>query len=137
MNDDEIRDMLIEYMGKGFLENIVAMFKQDNSLYKFLPDMLGDDTIRVRLGATALVEELIGEYREEFRTAVPGIIGLLGHESPTIRGDAAYVLGILGDPSAARPLEDMLADKNDAVREAARDALDVMTIHPSGGSETG
>ena len=56
MTDDEMRDMLIEYMGKGFLENIIALFKQEPELARFLPDLLGQENLMVRLGATALVE---------------------------------------------------------------------------------
>lgn len=28
MNDQEMRDMLIDYMGRGFLDNIIALFKR-------------------------------------------------------------------------------------------------------------
>jgi len=123
MQDHEMKAMLIEYMGKGFLENIIALFKQDRSLYRFIADMLGDENLRVRLGATALVEELVGSHGEELRSAVPGIIELLKHESPTIRGDAASVLGILKDVSAINALRACLHDVHPGVRETARDAL--------------
>jgi HEAT repeat protein len=115
--------MLIEYMGNGFLENIIALFKQDRSLYRFIADMLGDDNLRVRLGATALVEELVAEHREELKEAVPGIIELLRHENPTMRGDAASVLGIIKDPAAINALRVCLHDDHPGVREVARDAL--------------
>lgn len=115
--------MLIEYMGNGFLDNIIAMFKQDRSLYRFIPELLGDDSLRVRLGATALVEELVHDHRDEFKAAVPGIIALLNHENPTIRGDAASVLGIIKDPSAVDALRACLHDVHPGVREVVRDAL--------------
>jgi len=118
-----MKAMLIEYMDKGFLENIIAMFKQDSSLYRFIGDMLGDENMRVRLGATALVEELAGSHREELKAAVPGIIELLKHESPTIRGDAASVLGIIKDLSAINALRACLQDVHPGVQEVARDAL--------------
>jgi len=123
MQDHEMKAMLIEYMGKGFLENIIALFKQDRSLYRFIADILGDENLRVRLGATALVEELVGSHGEELRAAVPGIIELLKHENPTIRGDAASVLGIIKDPSAIGALRVCLQDVHPGVREVARDAL--------------
>ena len=124
MTDSEMRDMLIDYMGKGFLDNIIALFKQDQSLYPFIADMLGQENLRVRLGATALVEELSKGHREELAAAVPGVIGLLNHENPTIRGDAASVLGIIGHDSARKALEASLGDAHSRVREAARDALE-------------
>lgn len=123
MEDQEMRAMLIEYMGKGFLENIIAMFKQDSTLYPFIADMLGDENLRVRLGATALVEELAPDHREEIRSAVPGIIGLLSHENPTIRGDAASALGTIRDRSAIDAVRARLTDSHPGVREAAADAL--------------
>ncbi len=123
MNDNEMRDMLIDYMGKGFLDNIIALCKQDLSVLRFIPDMLGAENIRVRLGATALVEELAPHHRNELRTAVPGLIELLKHENPTIRGDAASVLGIIRDRTAENALQMSLEDDHPGVREAARDAL--------------
>ncbi len=123
-----MKAMLIEYMGKGFLENIIAMFRQDDSLYRFIPDMLGDENLRVRLGATALVEELAHDHAEELRAAVPGIIELLKHENPTIRGDAASVLGTIKDPSSAEALRACLRDSHPGVREVAHDALSEMEL---------
>jgi HEAT repeat protein len=124
MNDDEMRSMLIDYMGRGFLDNIIAMFRQDASLYRFIADMLGDDNIRVRLGATALVEELARDRRTELSAAVPGIVALLVNDNPTIRGDAAFVLGIIGDRGAKEALQACLKDGHAGVREAAREALE-------------
>jgi hypothetical protein len=115
--------MLVEYMDKGFLDNIIALFNQDRSLFRFVPDMLGDESMRVRLGATALVEELSGEHKTELRNAVPGIVALLKHENPTIRGDAAYVLGIIRDQSAREALVACLHDNHLSVREVVSDAL--------------
>jgi HEAT repeat protein len=126
MQDTEMKNMLIEYMEKGFLENIIAMFRQDDSLYRFIADMLGDENLRVRLGATALVEELAHDHAKELRTAVPGIIELLKHENPTIRGDAASVLGTIRDPSALDALRARLDDSHPGVREIASDALSEM-----------
>jgi HEAT repeat protein len=123
MNDHETKAMLIEYMGKGFLDNIIALFKQDRSVYRFIPDMLGDENLRVRLGTVALVEELAAEHEDELRAAIPGLIELLKHGNPTIRGDAASVLGTIKDASARKALEACLHDIHPGVREAARDAL--------------
>jgi HEAT repeat protein len=126
MPDQEMREMLIDYMGKGFLENIIALFKQDPSLYRFVADMMAADNIRVRLGATALIEDLVIVHRQEIRTAVPGLIALLKHQNPTIRGDAASALGIIRDLSAETALRNALGDEHPGVREAAQEALQDM-----------
>lgn len=123
MNDSEMRDMLIEYMGKGFLENIIALFKQDHSLHRFIPDMLSQENLQVRIGTVALVEELAPSYASALQAASPGLIALLAHENPTVRGDAASVLGLIRDPSARVALLWLLKDNHPAVREAAGEAL--------------
>jgi HEAT repeat protein len=124
MTDAQMRDMLIEYMGNGFLDNIIALYKQDPSVYRFIPDMLASESLQVRLGAVALVEELAREHRAELRSAVPGLIRLLASGNPTVRGDAASVLGTIGDRSARPALEAALQDDNVSVREVVRDALE-------------
>jgi HEAT repeat protein len=126
VEDNEMRAMLIEYMGKGFLDNIIAMFREDRTLYRFVADMLGDEQMRVRLGATALVEELVGEHREELNDAVPGLIALLKHENPTVRGDVLSVLGTISAPAAKAAIEARIADVHPGVREAAQEALDAL-----------
>ena len=123
MNDEEMKAMLVEYMGRGFLDNIAALFRQEPSLCRMIPDLLGSESLHVRLGTVALVEELITSHGEAVRTSVPGLVGLLKHENPTIRGDAASVLGTIGDPSAIAGLEVSMADDNAGVREAVQDAL--------------
>ena len=123
MNDDEVRTMLIEYMGRGFLENIIALMKQDPATVRFIPDLIGDDKIMVRLGATALVEELVQEHRAVLETIVPALVKLLGHENPTIRGDAANVLGIIRGRYAIEALRTHLSDEHPTVREIVREIL--------------
>ena len=124
MTDTEMRDMLVEYMGKGFLENIMALFKQEPGLARFIPDMISQENVGVRLGTTALVEELASEHAAILRHAAPGLITLLSNGNPTIRGDAASLLGTIGDASARDPLSALLEDGNAAVREVARIALE-------------
>ncbi len=123
MTEEELRDMLIEYMGKGFLENILALMRQDRRTVRFIPALLSDENLMVRLGATALVEDLAREGVEELRQAVPGLVELLAHENPTIRGDSANALGLIGDPSATSALEEVRNDPNASVREVAGEAL--------------
>jgi len=124
MERGEMKQMLMEYMEKGFLENIVALFKTDNTLYEFIPGMLSDGNMRVRIGTAALVEELAGDHSVELKTIVPGLTALLLHDNPNVRGDSAYVLGIIRDQSAGAALRTALNDENPGVRESARDALE-------------
>lgn len=124
MTDNEIRDMLIDHMGRGFLENIAALLRQEPDLARFIPDMISQENLGVRLGTTALVEELAGGHREVLRHAVAGLVSLLKSDNPTVRGDAASLLGTIGDVSAKGPLRTMLQDVNAAVRDVVQIALE-------------
>jgi len=134
MNDDEMKAMLVEYMGRGFLDNIAALFRQEPSLCRLIPDLLGQESLHVRLGTVALVEELVTSHGEAVRAAVPGLVELLKHENPTIRGDAASVLGTIGDPSAITGLEAGMTDAHPGVREAVQDALSEIAGKRQGGN---
>ncbi len=123
MTEEEMKAMLVEYMGRGFLDNIAALFRQEPDLCSLIPDMLGQESLHVRLGTVALVEDLMKSHRDAVLAAVPGLLGLLKHANPTIRGDAASLLGTIGDRRAVAGLEQCQGDEHAGVREAVRDAL--------------
>jgi vesicle coat complex subunit len=116
--------MIADYMEKGFLDNIVDMFRHDRSLYSIIGDLLADERSRVRIGTVALVETLKEQEMDAVVSAIPSIAGALSDTNPTIRGDAAYLLGIIGHSDGIPYLQKALKDENPLVREAARDALE-------------
>src|SRR5208283_1018927 len=119
-NNDELRTMVSDYMEKGFLENIIDMFSHDESLYPLIIDMIRDDRMRVRLGATALVEEIVHDKPvppDPIIQLIPSIAKLLQDKNPTVRGDAANLLDIIGHKDALPFLRDALDDKDASVRE--------------------
>jgi len=121
--DEEIKTMVLDYMEKGFLENIIDMFKLDESLLPLIIDMIKDKRVRVRLGATALVEELIKQNPKPLMRLMPDIAELLKDESPTVRGDGANLLGIINHKDALPFLLSAVDDSNDNVREIAQEAI--------------
>ncbi len=128
MEDEEDTEstlkMLADYMENGFLENIIDMFKHDTSYFPLIGRMLGDERMGVRIGTIALVESLKAERIENIQLAVPGIAQLLADESPTIRGDAAYLLGIIGHKNALPFLSNTSEDESELVREAVQEAIE-------------
>ncbi len=120
----ETKEMIADYMERGFLENIIDMFRHDRSLYPLIGDLMKDDRIRVRLGVSALVETLAKEDAGAISGAIPGIAALLKDESPTVRGDAAYLLGMVGHPDAIPFLSDASKDGNGSVREIVKEAIE-------------
>jgi len=115
--------MIADHMEHGFLENIIDMFKHDKSYYPFIGNMLGDERMGVRIGTVALVEALKAQDLNNVLLAIPGIAKLLGDPSPTIRGDAAYVLGIIGHEDGLPYLEEAHNDENPLVRETVEEAI--------------
>ena len=126
MADEEFRQMVIDYMDKGFLENIISLVKQDDSLYSVIPVMLGDEKLRVRLGTMSLIEELMDWKPEKLAGLVPDIGLLLKDDNPTIRGDAIQALEIIGNPEAIPFLEPLKDDANAEIREFAAEAIAIL-----------
>lgn len=131
---DESVKMISDYMEKGFLENIVDMFKYDAALYDILPDLIQDERLRVRLGTTALIETLAEEDGVDMRKAASSLAPLLDHNNATIRGDVAYILGLIGDDRILPRLTPLFNDPDVNVREIARDAADDIKKRKSGAS---
>lgn len=118
--------MLTDYMEGGFLENIISLFRKDKSLYPLIGEMLADERGRVRLGTIALVETLITENHDNILTAIPGVASLLKNPNPTIRGDAAHLLGIIGHKDALPYLREAAHDEHEAVRETVQESIDMI-----------
>ncbi len=124
MDRDELKKMIADYMEKGFLENILDMFRHDRSLYAMTGDLLRDERLRVRIGVTALIEELSEERPEESRLAAPSLLPLLNDNNPTIRGDAAYLIGLIGGKDNLESLKPLLNDTDPQVVEIVKEILD-------------
>jgi HEAT repeats len=122
--DPDMRSFIAEYMEKGFLENIIDMFKHDASLYMMVGDLMRDERMRVRIGVTALVEDLSQSDPDHIHMAIPGIAVLLKDINPAVRGDAAYLLGIIGHHDALTYLAEVMDDKEPAVREVVRESTE-------------
>ena len=122
--NNEIGSMIADYMEKGFLENIIDMFKHDASLYGLIGRLIQDERVRVRVGTTALMEEMKKGGDMNMSKALPGLMPLLQHNNPVVRGDAANLLGIISDKSAVPFLEKLLADQNQDVRTITKEAIE-------------
>ena len=123
MPDEEFKQMIIDHMEKGFLENIIVMIKQDSSLYSIIPEMLSSEKLRVRIGTMSLIEELIESNSDNLVKIIPEIGELLKNQSPTIRGDVIQALEIIGDPQAISYLNLVLHDSNQEIRSYAEEVF--------------
>ncbi|OHE57508.1 MAG: hypothetical protein A2Z47_11525 [Thermodesulfovibrio sp. RBG_19FT_COMBO_42_12] len=120
----DIKSMIADYMEKGFLDNIIDMFKHDSSLYAYIGNLLTDERLVVRIGILALVETLKTENPENLSKAMPSVIPLLKDQNPVVKGDAAYLLGMIGHVDAIPFLEEIIKDENANVRIIAKEAIE-------------
>jgi HEAT repeat protein len=119
----ELTAMVADYMDEGLLENIVIMFKHDRALFPMAADLLQDERLRVRMGAVALVEALAEIDPDGVPTIADAVAPLLHDPSATIRGDAAYAVGLTGTDAHLEGLRALLDDPFPDVREIAVDAV--------------
>ena len=108
----------------GDTEKVVELFKYNKTLYETLGKMLAEGSMFVRLGVNMLLEDLSEEKPEDMKYALPQIIPLLSNESATIRGDAADIIGMIGNSEHIPILKPLLEDEHSQVREVAAEALE-------------
>jgi HEAT repeat protein len=128
-NDAGLRQMIADYMENGFLENIIDMFRHDRSLYGLLGELIQDERVRVRIGVTAMMEELRTLDSPNLPACVPVLLPLLDHDSPVVRGDVTNILGLIGDRGLLPVLEKMRSDEDPNVRIIAEEAIAEISGH--------
>jgi hypothetical protein len=128
-SDQSLIKLIADHMENGFLENIIDMFRHDSGLYALIGSLIQDERVRVRIGTTALVEELRKLDAGHISGAVCGLLPLLAHDEPFVRGDAANLLGIIGDREAIPNLEKLLKDENPDIRIVAKEAIEEILKH--------
>ena len=123
-----MKKLIADYIENGFLENIIDMFKHDKTLYPLIGDLMGDERSRVRIGTVALVETLKNDYYDDISAAIHGVARLLKNPDSTIRGDAAYLLGIIGHKDALSFLSEAFhnEEEHEMVKETIREAIELI-----------
>lgn len=125
MPDAETIRMLRDYMEKGFLENIIDMFRADPALWAAVPEMITDERSRVRIGTIALAEEYSSAHKDEIRKVLPKIAQGLKHKEPTIRGDVVFLLSIVGQTGVLEPLKEAVrAEEHPQIKDAMVEVIE-------------
>jgi HEAT repeat protein len=122
--DFNMKKMIADYMENGLLDNIVDMYKHDKSLYEYIGYLMSDERMRVRIGATALIETMKDEDPENVSKAIPSILPLLRKQDPVTKGDIAYLLGVIGNRETIPYLNELLDDEDVNVRTIAQEAIE-------------
>ncbi len=123
LGDEELLQVIADFLNMGHVENIVAMYKQEPRYYDWTGILLTDERFAVRLGVCVLFEYLVEERPDDVCLAIPSLVHHLQHEQSWVRGEAVTVLGIISTREALAHVKNMLADPDDQVVEVARDIL--------------
>jgi len=123
VSDEELHKVIADFIEMGHVENIVAMFKKDPTLYRFCGELLRDERFAVRIGMAVLFEELTASRPAEVKLAITYLLPLLTDQTPWVRGEAANLLAIIGSPEALKPLKRLRNDPDPQVAEIVHDAL--------------
>ena len=119
----ELIAVIADFLEMGHVENIMAMFKQDTSLYALSGELLRDERFMVRMGMAVLFEELKQIREQEGALAIPALLPILAEETPWMRGEAVNLLGIIGTPEALAYIKPLADDPEPQIREMVRDIL--------------
>lgn len=119
----ELIAVIADFLEMGHVENIMAMFKQDTSLYALSGELLRDERFMVRMGMAVLFEELKQIREQEVALAIPALLPVLDEETPWMRGEAVNLLGIIGTPEALAYIKPLADDPEPQIREMVQDIL--------------
>ena len=127
VSDAELLQVIADFLDMGYVENIVALFRQEPRYYDWTARLLADERLTVRLGVSVLFEYLVELAPEQVHRAVPVLVEQLTHPIDQIRGEAASVLGIIATAEALEALRPLVHDPSSQVAEVARDILGLVT----------
>lgn len=123
ISDEELLQVIADFLAMGHVENIVAMFRQEPRYLAWAGQLLTDERYGVRLGVSVLFEHLVECCPQHLSLSIPGLIAELSHSTSWVRGEAASVLGIIGTKEALAALPGLLDDDDPQVAEIVRDIL--------------
>ncbi len=117
VSDQELKQVIADFLDQGHVENIVAMFRREPRYYAWTGDILRDQRFSVRLGISVLFEELLLIQPDKLALAIPSLLELLTAEEPLLRGEAISLLGIIGNEAALEFVRQKVDDPDPQVRE--------------------
>ncbi|MEJ2690233.1 MAG: HEAT repeat domain-containing protein [Deltaproteobacteria bacterium] len=121
----ETRKIIADFLEMGLADNIIAMFRQDETLYDWTGTLLNDERFMVRMGMVVVFEELVKtEGAAKTARAINALLPLLGEAAPAyVRGEAVTILGLIGTEEAIRLIRQLRNDPDAQVREIVADVL--------------
>ena len=108
--------------GSG-METVLQLFIKFPQYNDYIPNLMADPRMRIRLATTSIVEELVKVSPEHKKSISNAMLPLLSHSSHLVRGDAANLLAIAGGKMYLHKFRPLLNDPDPQVREVVQDIL--------------
>lgn len=123
VSENELKKVMADFLDQGHVENIAAMYRQDNNYYSWTGELLNDERFSVRLGLSVLFEELKNEPEDKTHLAIPSLVQALESDWELLRGEALSILGIIATEEAYSHIAQYQDDENLQVRELVADIM--------------
>jgi hypothetical protein len=115
--------VIADFLEMGYVENIVAMFKQEPRYYQWVGQLLEDERFAVRLGVSVLFEYLVADRPDDVHLAVPSLKRALQHQTSWVRGEAVSILAIIATDEAIALVKTVVDDPAPQVAAVVCDIL--------------
>ena len=124
---DDMGDYFEELMTSGELSKVQQLVEEKPQHMQTLFNIMASDksSLSARIGVGAIIEHLAGS--ELLVNNIDALGVYCQHESPRVRNDACYYLGLSKHPHARKYLRPLLNDPDNEVREAAKESLEELT----------
>ena len=123
ISEDELVQVITDFLAMGHVDNIVAMFRQEPRYYQLTGRLVNDSRYAVRLGISVLFEQLCILDPAAVSLAVGPLAEQLNNSQAWIRGEAASILAIIGTEEAFLLIRALLSDPSRQVVEIIHDIL--------------
>lgn len=123
-SDTGLSNWLGDMLSSGNISKPLERIKSEPAAMDALLELFADpDTeLNTRIGISAIMEDL--KDTDTLGAMVDRLGELTRHEDARVRGDACHYLSLSGSPEAAVYIKPLLNDKDDNVREIARESLE-------------
>ena len=123
VSDEELLKVIADFLEMGYVENIVAMFKQESLYYEWVGELIKDERFAVRLGVSVLFEYLVEDCPDKIDLAIPSLAQALQHQQARVRGEALSVLAIIATDKALDQVKTMTKDPDPEIADLAREIM--------------
>ena len=115
---------IAEKLNANGLNEVAGLFAKNPMLWQYAGILLGDKRMRVRLGATTVIEEIYRDIPEIKTIVLPLLLPLLENPNHLVRGDAANLIANLGGKEYFNVLKNLVHDPDPQVRQVILDILE-------------